>query len=195
MLRRAVARSSRPRFGGSCSYTTMLARGSRRRCPAFTSREPVTTLKPLSTHSCQTGERRTVPSRRYVARTATNGNSSRSPRSAGVSPLRTRLPARAADDQGPLELGRFRDLAVLDRFDSERRRLDRRQRVPVRVAADQVVQGPDSVLPLREPRVVRADVFEEEQAPGRLQHAPDLAQRDVLVRDAAEHKGDNGGVE
>src|SRR5437763_16926583 len=46
--------------------------------------------KPLSCHSCQTGERRTVPSRRYVARMATSGSSSRSPRSSGVSPLRTR---------------------------------------------------------------------------------------------------------
>src|SRR5438309_1587191 len=68
----------------------MLARESRRRCPAFTSRGSVTTLKPLSRHSCQTGERRTVPSRRYVARTARCGSSSRSPRSSGVSPLRTR---------------------------------------------------------------------------------------------------------
>src|SRR5204862_4077460 len=40
-------------------------------------------------HSFQTGERRTVPSRRYVARTATSGSSSRSPRSSGFSPLRT----------------------------------------------------------------------------------------------------------
>jgi hypothetical protein len=36
--------------------------------PAFTSRVSVTTLKLLSRHSCQTGERRAVPSRRYVAR-------------------------------------------------------------------------------------------------------------------------------
>src|SRR4029453_7758332 len=71
----------------------MLARGSRRRCPAFTLRRPVTTLKPLSCHSCQTGERRTVPSRRYVARTATSGSSSKSPRSSGLSPLRIRCSA------------------------------------------------------------------------------------------------------
>src|SRR5436190_23001724 len=51
--------------------------------------------KPLSCHSCQTGERRTVPSRRYVARMATSGSSSRSPRSSGVSPLRTRCSVAA----------------------------------------------------------------------------------------------------
>src|SRR5689334_10549972 len=69
----------------------MLARGSRRRCPAFTSREPVTTLNPPSRHSCQTGERRTVPSSRYVASTATIGSSRRSPRSSGVSGFRMPL--------------------------------------------------------------------------------------------------------
>src|SRR5678816_86166 len=69
----------------------MPARGSRRKCPAFTSLDRVTTLKPLSRHSCHTGERRTVPSRRYVARTARSGSSSRSAKSSAVSPLRTAL--------------------------------------------------------------------------------------------------------
>src|SRR5919197_294575 len=67
----------------------MLARASRRRCRAFTSSLRVTTLKPPSRHSCQTGESRTPPSRRYVASTATSGCRSRSPSSAGVRSFRT----------------------------------------------------------------------------------------------------------
>src|SRR6266851_1662797 len=59
----------------------MLARGSRRRCAALTSRLPVTTWKPPSRHSCQTGDSSTVPSRRYVAKTASKPSPVRSPRS------------------------------------------------------------------------------------------------------------------
>src|SRR3954452_1522099 len=100
----------------------------------------------------------------------------------------------AGDPRAP-EFGRFRDLAMLDRFDCARRALDRRERVPVRVAAHQVVEGRDPVLPLRELRIVGADVLEEEQAPARLQDARDLAQRRFLVRDAAENEGHDHGVE
>jgi hypothetical protein len=82
VLRGAVARSWRPRLGGPSSQTTMLARESRRRCPTFTSRDPVTMLKSLSRHSCQTGERRTCRrartsrSRRGVAALAGLGSRS-----------------------------------------------------------------------------------------------------------------------
>src|ERR687887_170888 len=70
----------------------MLARASRRRCRAFTSSLRVTTLKPPSRHSCQTGESRTPPSRRDVASTATSGCRSRSPSSARVRAFRTQYP-------------------------------------------------------------------------------------------------------
>src|ERR687888_2042281 len=66
----------------------MFARGSRRRWPTFTSSPRVTTSKPPSRHWCQTGERSTRPSRRYVASTATSGCSSRSPSSSGRRSLR-----------------------------------------------------------------------------------------------------------
>ena len=58
----ALQRNSTPRYGGECSHTTMFALGSRRRCTAFTSRLLVTMWKPPSRHSCQTGDKSTVPS-------------------------------------------------------------------------------------------------------------------------------------
>src|SRR5215813_9746258 len=85
---RALPRTSSPRYGGECSQTTMLARGSRCNCFAFTSPPLVTTWKLPSRHSCQTGDSSTVPSRRYVARTASKGNSARSPISSTVRFLR-----------------------------------------------------------------------------------------------------------
>src|SRR5438477_511288 len=54
----------------------MLVRGSRRRCATFTSTPVVTTSKPPSRHSCHTGESRTSPFRRRVARTARSGRMS-----------------------------------------------------------------------------------------------------------------------
>src|SRR5262245_15941516 len=67
----------------------MLARGSRPRCRSLMSFGPTATSKPPSCHRCHTGERRTLPSARYVASTATSGSSSRSPRSSGPRSLRT----------------------------------------------------------------------------------------------------------
>src|SRR5215472_7865825 len=66
----------------------MLALGSRRRCAALTFWLPVTTWKAPSRHSCHTGDSSTVPSRRYVASTASNRRSTRSPRSSMVRFLR-----------------------------------------------------------------------------------------------------------
>jgi Putative glycolipid-binding len=50
--------------GGASSQTTRLALGSLRRYAALTLWVPVTTSKPRSCHSWQTGESSTVPSRR-----------------------------------------------------------------------------------------------------------------------------------
>src|SRR5215472_2924294 len=66
----------------------MLALASRRRCAALTLWLPVTTWKPPSRHSCHTGDSSTVPSCRYVASTASNRRSTRSPRSSMVRFLR-----------------------------------------------------------------------------------------------------------
>jgi len=71
-----------------CSHTTMLARGSRRSGAAFTLRLLVTTWKPPSRHSCQTGDKSTVPSRRYVAKTASRRSPAKSPRSSMARSLR-----------------------------------------------------------------------------------------------------------
>ena len=67
--------------GSRDSATRIDARGSRRRCRAFTSSSPTQTLNPPSRHSCQTGERSTDPSSRRVASTATNGSSRKPSRS------------------------------------------------------------------------------------------------------------------
>src|ERR1700757_897929 len=75
----------------------MLARGSRLKCFSLTSFAPTTTSKPPSCQRCQTGERRTPPSFRYVARTATSGCSSRSARSSGPGLCTGRVYARLRD--------------------------------------------------------------------------------------------------
>ena len=88
-MNRAEPRTSTPRSGASDSATTMVARGSRRRCRAFAFSASTETLNPPSCHSCHTGESRTVPSGRRVASTATSGSSRKSFKSATVMSVRT----------------------------------------------------------------------------------------------------------
>src|SRR5207248_8536387 len=67
----------------------MLARASRRRWRALIPSPFVAPWNPPDRHSCQTGESSVPPSRRYVARTARSGCSSRSPSSSTSRFLRT----------------------------------------------------------------------------------------------------------
>jgi hydroxyacylglutathione hydrolase len=104
-------------------------------------------------------------------------------------------PARRAHDHGPFDLGRLRQLAGADRLHDERRRLDFPQRLPVGVAADQRVGERHLVLLGGDARIFGADVLQEQQPPARGQDPRDLAERRLLVRDAAQREGDHGGVE
>src|SRR3954453_21596784 len=99
-MKRGVVRTSTPRYGGVCSQTTMLARASRCMCFTLPSLLRVATVKPPSRHSCQTGESITLPSRRWVASTASSGSSTRSPRSSMARFLRTRARLPVSQPKG-----------------------------------------------------------------------------------------------
>src|SRR5690242_18521816 len=138
----------------------MLARGSRRRCFSLTSFGPTTTSKPSSCQRCQTGERRTPPSLRYVARTATSGCSSSSPRSAGPSLRIGRVYADVDGDLGDVfervrhcESPQLLQALVLDLADPLARHVERAPDLverPRLLAAQPVAELQHPPLPVRE---------------------------------------------
>ena len=102
-------------------------------------------------HRRRDGSSRSVPSR-----------GRRSPRR-----YRSRREPRSTRDQRADDRRGLRELAVVDALDRERRGVDRAQGVAVAVAA--VAEHPpravQAVLPLRQPRLVRADVLGEQELP------------------------------
>src|SRR5215211_8621269 len=102
---RASVRSSTPRSGSTDSATTIVARGSRRRCRVLRSSAASHRLNPPSRHSCHTGESRADPSGRTVARTATSGSSRRPPMSSRVRCVRMTHDTERAIDPTMSDVG------------------------------------------------------------------------------------------
>src|SRR5436190_5723961 len=102
---------------------------------------------------------------------------------------------RRPDDQRLDELRRLRRRRVLDVGDREARGLDRPERLPIAVAADdQAVQPVHPVLEAREVRILGADVLEEEETPSGTQDTANLAERPLLIG-TAEHERRDDDVE
>src|SRR5581483_6940783 len=103
---------------------------------------------------------------------------------------------RAPEHERPYDARPRRHLAPLDLLDAERR-ADPCQRVAVRVAAerDGLPEAFVAVLAPGEPCVLRAHVLEEEVAPVRPEHPPDLGERPLLILDGAEDERADDGVE
>src|SRR5262249_40065614 len=111
----AFARISTPRYGGTWSWMRSDARGSFVRCLTLMSPGKQLTSKPPLRQQCQTGERSTPPSRRYVASTDAIGGATKSASSSSGMSLRI----------GVQHLTRDAPSVAVDGLGAERRDADR----------------------------------------------------------------------